>query len=124
MLGSAISLDIQNGYILDTGGYTTVDVGSHTLNDSNGNSVCDFSMNSGDGVVIFNEDVEIESGTLHLYYLKDDPMNPASFIVDLSSGYFNLASGVLQVNGTAGANFGPGMPTSMTIVDGIVTAAS
>lgn len=41
-----------------------------------------------------------------------------------SSGYGAIDASAYKVSGTAGADFGPGLPTSITVVKGIITAIS
>lgn len=45
-------------------------------------------------------------------------------VTDGSSGYGSIDASAYKVSGAAGVDFGPGLPTSITIVKGIITAAS
>lgn len=45
-------------------------------------------------------------------------------ITNGSTGYGTVDASAFKVSGTAGVSFGPGLPVSITVVNGIITAAS
>jgi hypothetical protein len=45
-------------------------------------------------------------------------------VTNATTGYAAIDASAFKVSGTAGASFGPGLPTSITVVNGIITAIS